>query len=1039
MMRETVDRRVSRRAGGQRRLRTSAAFAVLAACGLAAESRAQQTWIGPSPSLFSTPANWSGGTVPGSTNDALVSGSNPVVIQLSQAATVNGLTVLSPSLTLTAAPSFSNSSAVIVRNGGLTLNNGATLFIGDSIAGLGASVTVGQLGAINSTGGGRILLRAGVGTGASGATLTATAEQQAAIPIAAGILIEGRGTLAGPWTNRGTIGSGPGTGLTITGTVNQLEAGTIIASDDAGQARAITLFGARIFGGTLRASGSSTIAVRNEFSSNSVTLGGVVSDGGLNVESGRLRIDPAGLTLASDPVLAVSPNTTADAIVELGGLISGTGSIVLNALSNDVTSAQLVPSVIGGGILGPLTRVTGSGIIGITQAAIRNRGLIADGPTIQGQIDQDPAGRLSAGAADVSLTTGARVSGGRLESTAPRAILIGQPFSSTTGVPTVSGVTLAGELRNSTGRARIDGSPGLIAEPGAQLTIGGPGTTGATVDVTDGSLVDGPLAIRFLPSGLSSSSPPPAPVLTTPNAQSVGLLGPQVVVQGPGVISGLFASQARIESDVTITGVFTQVAPGRIAPSSGQVTLGGGARVVGGRFEPATGAAVSVASSSTNPVVSDVVCSGLLRLVGGARLRIDAPGLTIEPSGRLLVNPTASTTDTLVDFGDGAVLDGRIDLNGNAADSTSAQLTTVTGATGALGAQAVVRGTGQITGSFVNLGRIGQNVTVLGSLLQGETGSIDPESGTATLGNLARVTGGTLRTSGGIIQTGSTTSGNVSTSTLTGVTSAATVHVLDNWRLRIAGAGLSGQPGSRIVVNAASNPTLPSILEIADASTIGGTTVIQLLGNYADLTLTRIEVAAGSGASIGSGVRIEGRGLLDGRLTIAGTIAPGSPTSEAQLLYRSGLSLTPESRVEIDFSGPIVAQRDLIAAAAPAPLGASIALDGTLSVRLVGPYRPTQCETIPVISGPYSRLFARVEQPATGPGSFEPVYGTGGVSVRYRPFDANGNLVADVEDIFVFLNEWFRLSPRADADGLGGANIADIFWFLSAWFGSTCP
>lgn len=48
--------------------------------------------------------------------------------------------------------------------------------------------------------------------------------------------------------------------------------------------------------------------------------------------------------------------------------------------------------------------------------------------------------------------------------------------------------------------------------------------------------------------------------------------------------------------------------------------------------------------------------------------------------------------------------------------------------------------------------------------------------------------------------------------------------------------------------------------------------------------------------------------------------------------------------------------------------------------------------------------------------------------------DYNGNGVADVPDIFEFLNAWFAGNAAADFDGNAQVQAADIFAFLNAWF-----
>jgi hypothetical protein len=48
-------------------------------------------------------------------------------------------------------------------------------------------------------------------------------------------------------------------------------------------------------------------------------------------------------------------------------------------------------------------------------------------------------------------------------------------------------------------------------------------------------------------------------------------------------------------------------------------------------------------------------------------------------------------------------------------------------------------------------------------------------------------------------------------------------------------------------------------------------------------------------------------------------------------------------------------------------------------------------------------------------------------------FDCSG--VPNVDDLFIYLNAWFALDPRADVSTpADGVNVDDIFIFLNLWF-----
>lgn len=54
--------------------------------------------------------------------------------------------------------------------------------------------------------------------------------------------------------------------------------------------------------------------------------------------------------------------------------------------------------------------------------------------------------------------------------------------------------------------------------------------------------------------------------------------------------------------------------------------------------------------------------------------------------------------------------------------------------------------------------------------------------------------------------------------------------------------------------------------------------------------------------------------------------------------------------------------------------------------------------------------------------------------------DADRNGIVTIDDIFVFLNQWFAQDGRANFDRVGTApTIDDIFQYLNAWFRGSCP
>jgi uncharacterized membrane protein len=54
-----------------------------------------------------------------------------------------------------------------------------------------------------------------------------------------------------------------------------------------------------------------------------------------------------------------------------------------------------------------------------------------------------------------------------------------------------------------------------------------------------------------------------------------------------------------------------------------------------------------------------------------------------------------------------------------------------------------------------------------------------------------------------------------------------------------------------------------------------------------------------------------------------------------------------------------------------------------------------------------------------------------------RTSDFNSDGVTNIDDIFIYLNDWFLGLPRADFNAGGVVNIDDIFIFLNAWFAAS--
>jgi hypothetical protein len=55
------------------------------------------------------------------------------------------------------------------------------------------------------------------------------------------------------------------------------------------------------------------------------------------------------------------------------------------------------------------------------------------------------------------------------------------------------------------------------------------------------------------------------------------------------------------------------------------------------------------------------------------------------------------------------------------------------------------------------------------------------------------------------------------------------------------------------------------------------------------------------------------------------------------------------------------------------------------------------------------------------------------------PCDGDGNHSVTPDDLFLFLDRWFSISPQADFDSSGAVSTDDLFAFLDAWFATQGP
>lgn len=53
--------------------------------------------------------------------------------------------------------------------------------------------------------------------------------------------------------------------------------------------------------------------------------------------------------------------------------------------------------------------------------------------------------------------------------------------------------------------------------------------------------------------------------------------------------------------------------------------------------------------------------------------------------------------------------------------------------------------------------------------------------------------------------------------------------------------------------------------------------------------------------------------------------------------------------------------------------------------------------------------------------------------------DISRDGTVSIDDLFIFLNQWFLSAPNADYNRVGGVTIDDLFTYLNGWFRGSCP
>ena len=809
-------------------------------------------WLNPVSGSFNTGTNWSGGTVPGASDNAFLDaagGPYTVTEDPHNFEQVHSLTVgANATLAVGYYDNFqalyggANSGTIQVTGGHSDFLIGGT-FTNRGAISLGNGELLAQSGSVTTlNGGGQIMMSGGFGSyiGATAGSLDNVDNTIAGGGFISAPIINGGAGLINangvggalfisnhPLTNDGLIEStGTGANLFLDirrgANVDQSGGGTILAANGA----LVYLEQVTISGGTLSSAGTghfdigfnntvldgstsplvnkATVDVTGGYTTGQyeATLKGAIANSGvINVVGARqtgnqtnLIIDSAGVTLTGAGSINLVPGVPSQHGVGTSALVgaSGGGSVLTNV---DNT-------------------LTGYGDIGQYALALINK--------VAGVIDANAAAALTL---DASSTT---TNAGLIEATG------------------AGGLVAAGAITNS----------GTLLANGGSLSI-----TGALTNLT-GTTLNGGVFEADANSTLSFNA---TSQIVTDNATLI-LNGANSIIQGGAPIESTLAS-------IRKTGTL-EVLGGRNWTSSLNLSNAGTLDLAGGTFTTASLANSgkisgfgTLATTLTNTGMIAVQSRSMLSLVGGRLTNLSGTTLT---SG--VYNVATKGVLQLANNVSIVTLDATIALTG--AGATVQSLNTATSMQVTLAASLSMIGSGgslQITGgdsfaaakTLTNAGMIGLGggtLSVAGLINSGTVGGTGEVIGSGALVNQA----------GGIIDGAGP---GVLTLTATGaVTNAGTFEATGAGGLVMQGVSVAGAGGT-IVAAFGSTVTLQS------ATVTGGA----------------FATAAGGLITLGNG----STATLEGAIANAGTIAVASAGTVTSLIFDSNTSLTGGGTVSL--------------------------------------------------------------------------------------------------------------------------------------------
>jgi hypothetical protein len=791
--------------------------------------------------------------------------------------------------------------------------------------------------------------------------------------------ILGTGRISAKMTNASEIiADVAGDKLEITGQLTQTEFGQLLA--DPG----IISLGnnGAVSGGTINSANGGTWQVVNAPSVSAVTINAP----GRVLNNSTLRVLAGGMV--NNSVLEVNSGgiNFTKIVIEEAATIGGIGSIHLRAASNLDTA--YLESLHAQAILTQSAShsITGGGRI---YATTINQGTVRANTVdrlleIRGTFTQQGAGRIVGDNADAALGTGALVSGGSIQTVGTGRVRV-------TGDARLSGVTNFGVMA-------IDNNHILRLLSGGLNNLGvltvnataGINFTQLRIDESCTLAGAGSIALNAGANTLDTAYVETLPSMVLTNSASH-------TIRGTGRVYAKTTNAGEIIADVAgkvleIRGEITQDLAGRITGNPGIAALGNGAVITGGNFHSGAGGVVRTSGTAKVSGTSNI---GILEVANNTQLRLLAGGL--NNAGSVVINPTSGLNFTSLVAEEACTITGvgTVTLNATATPDTAYIDGGTVGLT--IAPQQIITGNGRMYGSITNQGKIrgsglaGNVVRIRGNVTQTGAGAIIGGVGSVGL-DTGSVTGGKFQSNGGPVRALS------GTSSMSGVENIGELQLDNNARLSASSFVNNGT----VTINDGNGLNFTT-LSFPGVETLSGVGEI-LLRASGNLDTAYLEsVGEGAKLTIGENQIIRGTGRMHGEFESSAVLSPGLSTGAiGRFEPRGPLTLTPDSRIDIDIAGGDPGQFDAIASNSP------VAIGGSLALAITGWDPNDPCISIPIVTGSAitGEFFAiTIDSPEPPAGRVWRLdYELTKVSLRLTcAADLNGDCVVDDRDFLRFV------------------------------------